>query len=270
MSFSPQKRWPSRRFWLFTLGLCAAPLGVAWWRSRPVPLPPVIPYEFPTQSLEELDHAVQIRFAVVPDKDFGVNRIGPRHGYFSPITSQEQQAVNDLRKDNQEVVFYVVGRNTILRQQNWLSFSPVQGPIYITPNHRVNSAPEVGGRGSQVRFYSQAGVPSDSPTDAQLIKISRRVFNDPALREGTNGKINSWHVAARPVLATSEACVNCHNSRAPWKNKARQSSFVLSRQSNLDIVSLHDPLGIALYCYRSTRKETMRKLTEDELMATGQ
>ncbi len=264
-----KKRWPSRRFWLFTLGLCAVPLVMSWWHSPSVPLPPAIPYKFPTQALEELDHAVQTRFAVVPDKDFGVNRIGPRHGYFSPVTSPEQQAIADLRKDNQEVVFYVVGRNTILRQQNWLSFSPVQGPVYITPNRKVDSAPEVGGRGSQVRFYSQTGVPSDSPTDTQLINIGRRVFNNPTLRQGTNSKINSWHVVARPVLATSEACVNCHNSRAPWKTKNRQSRFAL-RSSNHDIVSLHDPLGIALYCYRSARKGTMRKLTEDELIATGQ
>lgn len=164
-------------------------------------------------------------------------------------------------------MFYVVGRNTILRQMNYLSFSPVQGPVYITPHQRVNSVPELGESHYQVRFYSPDGVPKDSPTDDQLITTAKRVFDDATLREGTNGKINSWNIIARPVLATSEACVNCHNSRAPWKTDDKQPTFTLSRAARHDMVSLHDPLGIALYCYRPTRKSELKKLSKDDLEA---
>ena len=267
MTIPFQKRWPSRRFWALTLSLCALPLAISWWRGRALPLPPAIPYKFPTRELEELDRAVQARFAVVPDKDFGMGRIGPRHSYFSPIIPQEKQAVAGLQSAKQQVLFYVVGRNTILGQQNYLSFSPVQGPVYITPNRRVDSFPTVN-LTSQVRFNSADGVPKDAPTDLQLVAAGRRVFDDPTLREGTNSQIDSWHVVARPVLATSEACVSCHNSRAPWKTADKRVGFTLSRNTNRDIVSLHDPLGVALYCYRTTRQVETKTLTDEELDAT--
>lgn len=261
-----RKRLASRRFWIFTLALCALAPLVAWWR-QPALLPPAKAYSFPTRELAELDREVQARFAVVPDKDFGLSRIGPRHGYFSPLTPREKSVIAALQKSKQEVVFYVVGRNTILKQHNVGSnLSPVQGPVYITPHAPVQVNADVVPY-TQARYFSSNGVAKDAPSDKQLIDVARPIFADASIRLGTNTKINSWNVVARPVEASSQACVNCHNARITWKTPDKRTSWSLSRSANLDIVSLHDTLGIALYCYRPARKIETKKLSEAEIVA---
>lgn len=259
-----KNRLPSRRFLIVTLGICLTPLIVTWFR-RPQPLAPAKPYHFPSEQLAALDQAVQVRFAVVPDSDFGLPRIGPRHGYFSPATENEKAVVSELRKTKQEVIFYVVGRNTILNQRNWLHYSPVQGPVYITPTNALKVAPKTEAY-SQTRFLSLNGVAKDAPDDSSLVNTSRRVFEDATLRNGTNDKTGTWKVVARPVVASSPACVTCHNSRAPQKAKDKRR-FTLNRRSNFDIVALGDTLGIALYCYRPARKVATKQLSDAERLA---
>lgn len=261
----PRRRFPSRRFVLWTLLLCALPFAIAWWRREPAQVA-ARPYRFPTPELAELDRAVQARFAVVPDSDFGLGRVGPRHGYFYPASALEKSAVGNLQKAQQEVIFYVVGRNTILKQRNYRDFAPVQGPVYITPRTPLAVTPTIK-EYTQIRFFSPNGVAKDAPSDAKLIALSRRVFDNDTLRNGTDGRINQWQVVARPVTASSQQCVDCHNNYAPWKPEEKRTSFGFTRLSNHDAVSLGDTLGVALYCYRPARKIETKKLTEAEILA---
>ena len=252
------------RFFIAMLALCAVPLLAARWK-RPTPEVPAKAYQFPTRELAALDRAIQVRFAVVPDKDFGLPRIGQRHSYFYPAIAPEKSAVKDLQKARQEVVFYVVGRRTISKQRNGLGYSPVQGPVYITPRTPFWVKPKVE-KSYQARFLSPGGVAKDAPSDAQLISLSRRVFDDAALRNGANQKIGKWNVVARPITASAEQCVDCHNQRTTFKPES-QRRFTLNLRGNHDTVSLGDTLGIALYAYRPARKIETKKLSEAEILA---
>lgn len=258
----PRRRFPSRRFLLWTLLLCALPFAIAWWRREPAQVA-ARPYRFPTPELAALDRATQARFAVVPDKDFGLRRMGPRHGYFYPAIASEKVAVKNLQKAQQEVVFYVVGRNVILQQSYYNFVSPVQGPVYITPKAPLRV--ESNDAGNQRRFISPDGVAKDAPSDSDLIALSRRVFDDGALKNGTDGKIGEWNVVARPVAASAQQCVDCHNSRPA--RKPAKTWDVTKIWNARDKISLGDTLGIALYCYRPARKIETKKLTEAEIIA---
>lgn len=263
MSTTALRRWPSRRFLLFTLALCGLAPLVAWLRRSPPAA--ATPYHFPSRELAELDRAVQARLAIVPDNDFGLARIGPRHGYFYPATQPEKLAIKNLQASRQDVIFYIVGRNSILKQQNYLNYQPVQGPVYITPKTSLRVKPEIE-KYTQARFISDNGVAKDAPSDYQLVALSRRVYKDAALRNGTTTKIDKWNVVARPVAASAQQCVDCHNSRAPWV-PPEQRHFTLFRTGNHDMISLGDTVGVALYCYRPAGKIEVKKLTVEELRA---
>ena len=124
------RRLPSWRFLICTALLAAIPLIVARFRRPPEVV--ARPYKFPNAQVAALDKVVQARFQVVPNSDFGVGRIGERHEYFKPTTEAERAAIRDITRARQEVAFYVVPRNVFKEQTNWLGWSPVQGPVYMT------------------------------------------------------------------------------------------------------------------------------------------
>ena len=72
-----KKRLPSRGF--LTVLVVALALPAIWtnWRARHAA--PEQPYKFPFAELVDLDRDLQARFAVVPDKDFGMYRVGNMH-----------------------------------------------------------------------------------------------------------------------------------------------------------------------------------------------
>ncbi|HVF11181.1 MAG TPA: hypothetical protein VNA16_10280, partial [Abditibacteriaceae bacterium] len=125
------RRFPVRFFVATTL-LAAVPLAVMWWRhqtQRPEP-----PYVFPSQELAALDRVVQARFAVVPTKNFGVDRIGSLHELFVPETQNEKAVIAALRRHHQNVAFYVISRRTFTKERGPVGYYPVQGPVYMTGN----------------------------------------------------------------------------------------------------------------------------------------
>lgn len=82
--------------------------------------------------------------------------------------------------------------------------------------------------------------PVDLPSEAQLnaslglMLISHSKYDHTATSDGKTYRAGSWQVAAVPVRATDQFCINCH--------------FYFSHPCP----RLGDPLGIALYAFRPT------------------
>lgn len=233
------------------------------------------PYDYPTAQLSALDGVVQARFAVVPENMFGLDRIGPMHELFAPITRDEKAAVAGLKKSGQDVAFYVVSRRTLFNERGPLGFYPVQGPIFITAkpgarlprkkpieDHMPGALPtprpmatyeEALPNGTLVHPTPLARqlVASGLPRGDELVGLAAELLaatknEDPHARLGARIRSGVWRIDAVPIRATNQACVDCHNG---WN---------WSRDNGIE-VKLGDPVGFAVYVTRnvSTGKSAM-------------
>lgn len=162
-------------------------------------------------ELNQLNDCIQRRF--LARTTFGMNRILPNqfHGVrqFRPENAAEQAVVNQLDQDGYQVALYLAGRNVLSPPSPNSLLQPhryaVQGPAFIT---RLN--------------------PEELPRPETLLEESRAAF---AKDQGYEIQKSGWTVALRPLRASNEACVQCHNASA----------------AN---VKLNDALGVALYVYK--------------------
>jgi hypothetical protein len=168
-------------------------------------------------ELNRLDECIQRRF--LARTTFGMGRILPNqfHGVrqFRPENATEQAVVNQLTQDYYQVALYLAGRNVL----NVPSAAPnlaryryaVQGPAYITP---LNA--------------------EELPRPETLLEESRAAL-EGFDNNHTYGNIQkgAWTVALRPLRASNEACVQCHNAAGAH-------------------VKMNDMLGVALYVYKHT------------------
>ncbi len=237
------------KFFVATSLLALLPFGVARWQENRRRNAPKAPYTFPFAELAALDKVVQERFAVIPDSDFGVGRIGKRHDVFVPQTAKEKAVVAALKKRGLEVVFYVAGRNYLLgRQVLYAGPQFLQGPVFITgkPLFKTKQTP--------YSYFSpiwnvDAQLPPDLPDGGNVLNSplyvpARKALDSFKANEGANFSIAKWKVAARPVVASQQACVDCHNSRiSGGKWERYKNSFQLG-----------DTLGVAMYAYRMKKE----------------
>src|SRR5690349_11157553 len=103
-----KKRLPSRGFLIVLVAAVALPILWTNWLARNAPREKPRPYVFPVAELAALDRDLQARFAVVPDKDFGMGRIGNLHQLYVPENAAEKQTIEKLRKARLKVAFYVM------------------------------------------------------------------------------------------------------------------------------------------------------------------
>jgi len=168
-------------------------------------------------DLNRLNDCIQHRF--VGRAGFGMQRIVTNqfHGVpqFIPENTTEQAVVNQLGQDGYQVALYLAGRNVLGTPSPNSLLQPyryaVQGPAYIT---RLNA--------------------EELPHPETLLEASR------AALEGSNnnesyGDIQkgAWTVALRPLRASNETCVQCHNAAGAH-------------------VKMNDTLGVAMYVYKHT------------------
>ena len=142
---------------------------------------------------------------ILPNQYHGVRQ-------FRPENATEQAVVNDLQNKGYQVALFLAGRNVMIALQSTLALAPyrynVQGPAYIT---RVN--------------------PQALPSAADLLDEGRRAMEYFQSAQGYNVQKDGWTVAVRPLRATNEACVQCHNSMGAH-------------------VEMNDALGAILYVYK--------------------
>lgn len=238
--------------------------------------PPPEPFHFPFQELADIDRDLQARFAVVPDKDFGIERTyGNQHYLYNPQTPTELATVAALKRENTSVAFYLMSRALWMRSWDGWGYKPIQGPVLLTGRiqpplpRRVNfdtrddsRKQEVinqdGGFGATddrqtISMHNPAGTPvptpappSGAPSFNQLQSIGNRVFEmaedaPKTAKIGVNEQLNArWRVAAVPIRASQPACLPCHvyNPLPTNRNAARRTK-----------VDLGDALGVAFYLF---------------------
>ncbi len=162
-------------------------------------------------ELNQLNDCIQRRF--LGRTTFGMNRILPNqfHGVrqFRPENAAEQAVVNQLGQDGYQVALYLAGRNVLSAPAPNSLLQPyrytVQGPAFIT---RLN--------------------PEELPRPETLLEESRAAFSKD---QGYEIQKSGWTVALRPLRASNEACVQCHNAAGAH-------------------VKMNDALGVAMYVYK--------------------
>ena len=233
------------------------------------------PFEFPTKELAAIDRDLQARFAVVPEKDFGIMRTyGNQHYLYNPQTPAELKNIAALKQQKTEVAFYLMSRALWLRSYDGLNYKPIQGPVFLTgkinsplprkdnfmPRDNKITAPIIdqdhssGSDGKDLASHNPDGTPvaaptspSSAPTFNQLQAVGNRVFElaetAPVTDKiGVSESINpSWKVVAVPIRASSEKCLPCHVYRP---------NVIVSNETKRLTVQLGDALGVAFYLYK--------------------
>ncbi len=168
-------------------------------------------------ELNQLDECIQRRFF---DRNaFGMERMAPLrvHGVrqFRPENVTEQRVVDQLEQEGYQVALFLAGRNVnaTFRPESLLPQFRygVQGPAQIT---RLRN-------------------PEELPRPETLLEESRTAIATFATRPGYEVQKGDWTVALRPLRATNEACVQCHNASGAQ-------------------VKMGDTLGVVMYAYKHT------------------
>lgn len=234
--------------------VCSIGIGVVWsQRATSAPSKQTPKSPFPTRELKELDRVVQARFAVIPmDGSFGFSRITPpggMHGTFYPASKPEVAVVDGLKTTRQQVAFYLVGRKEFAGR--FMGMNRVYGPV-ILPSVAVR--PWKTKAEYQTAKAEYESVSASAPQNSKLCEVADAVFAQAKPGDGTQTQVKEWHIIARPIEASSMECVTCHNNMA-----TRAAESAKPPIEKPDLVSLHDPLGIALYCVRTAPKEVKQQ-----------
>lgn len=250
------------------------------------------PFRFPTTELAAIDRDLQVRFATVPEKDFGIERTyGYQHYLYNPQTPTERSHVAALKQRKTQAAFYLMSRALWLRAWDGWGYKPIQGPVLLTGplksplprrvnfdprDHAANKAiinqddsfsaatdAEVG-----LPMHNPDGTPIPSPKPPlnapkfnQLQEIGNRVFemaeNAPSTAKiGLSEPVNqSWKVVAVPIRASNTKCLPCHIYQPLGRNPNAPKRTK---------VQVGDALGVAFYLYRAgelaqTQKERALK-----------
>ncbi len=163
-------------------------------------------------EISRLDNCIQLRF--LDTKAFGMSRILPMqfHGIrtFQPENATERSVVERLRHEGYKVALYLVGRNALAAQTPFLSLNPrrsvVQGPAFITPVHD-----------------------GELPPPDTLLADGRRALLSFQKGDGYDIRKDGWTVAMRPLRASNQKCVQCHNSELKIGNALGAALYVYRR-----------------------------------------
>jgi hypothetical protein len=185
----------------------------------------------------ELHHSIEQRFSAM-DR-FGIRRVilSPYHlQHFKPENETEKAVIADLEKNNWTVSFYLVGRSVLeakpddvtraLWEKQTLNFyarKPINNPILLTRDARI----------------------ADLPKPLELWDRARQAMTAFSKTDQYDFSFGRWQMAVRPLRASQEACLKCHDQKAAMVEGQYKS---VSRN-----LKLGDPLGAVIYAYARTR-----------------
>jgi hypothetical protein len=187
------------------------------------------------QLIDDLNECMTARFEAPAPNALGMSRImGPRSfgthyqpfvtrdRDFTPENARETKAMAALEDSKMQVGLYLFGKAVEDEQLEILNFRALKGPGAVTAGTpRPAWYPGV----AELRMASADALP-DWKTVYPLARKAMKSFADGG--KGFETTLDSWHIAARPLLAESERCVSCHQGK----------------------VTLHQPIGGVLYAYR--------------------
>ena len=220
-----------------------------------------------SSPFDELNQVMQTRF-LNWEKGFGYERLNPfemtqlssRHerrtlvavksnDIFSPESSEEAIAINSLKTQRMKLGVFLASRwaGFLLSPKSfeqkeklepgvvYLSQSPIvsviKGPVVVTHADFLDSYPEITNKEFVAKV--QMAVKAFESSDSFL-------FN-----------ADGWNIEARPVRATMESCVECHNSRFADMQYSLPDSN--EKKLNVNKVKIGDTLGVLLYTYKENK-----------------
>lgn len=181
--------------------------------------------------IDALDRAIQKRFHSVIG--FGMARIATEKK-FTPETEEEKEAVNSLNKANLKVGLYLAGRGVLNPKPTKSQFSfglarSISPPIFVGSMTNVKELP--------------------APFD--LWEQTQKALT--AFGEGKDSyefKMDKWIIAARPVRAGDQSCLQCHKEDFTL---IVLPNGTMTGESKGNKLQVGDPLGVLLYAYSPSR-----------------
>src|SRR5262245_10953219 len=164
---------------------------------------------------------------------------------YVPVNESESRFVQYFESLGMRVILYVVSRQRPRVGPFGPSAIPplVQGPVFVRPTPPVVTR-TLAGAPFEVRTDPQFS--NALPDAADLGVPGAQAFSESHVSESRAFEIGEWRFVARPVRASTSACLNCHNrpavAAAPSVDGSADEPFRLG-----------DPIGAVLYGYRSER-----------------
>jgi hypothetical protein len=195
--------------------------------SLPGPFPPQEYADSDAALIEALDDCIQQRFLDI-DKGFGFRRLvrpGETAHRFKPENAKELAVVSYLTGQKLEVVLYLAGRGIVAPNLNSKDVDNVagkliKGPIRITPSDKPVA---------------------NLPTLRQLWDRGQEAMRVFQGSENYDFNLGEWKFIARPVRASDQSCLKCHQAGGPSYPIRLQGSTALQ---------IGEPLGLLVYGYK--------------------
>jgi hypothetical protein len=217
---------------LLAAGICAAGC-VALFATLP-PAPDL-------ELINRLDTVVQHRFQDPAPLNLGMSRIAqplsmgihfqPHRNSLSDFlaeTAAERAVVDALEEHQTQVGCYVFGSAVDNSAPSDLNYRALKGPAAMTPG---TPRPLWYPPAAKTAAVDPNALP-DWNAIYPLAGKAMRSFQDGG--QGFENAVGNWNIAARPVIASQQRCVTCHNSPAIGRHT----------------IKLNDPIGGVLYAYR--------------------
>jgi hypothetical protein len=147
---------------------------------------------------------------------------------FEPENNAENDALAELEASRVQVGLYLFGRAILNSSVDVPNYRALKGPAAMT-----QGAP-------RPRWYptgeNPAALPDALPDWKAIYPLAQRAMK--SLADGGSGfdtSLGTWKIAVRPVVASQDRCVACHNSTADGTGWP---------------VEMHQTLGGLIYAYR--------------------
>jgi len=190
-----------------------------------------------SRLLSLLDDCVQQRFKDV-DNGFGFRRIvkvGETPHRFKPENAKELRVVDELKAARLSVALYLAGRRVLGDKPDATAIVArrfIQGPASVASTDHKNG---------------------DLPGPAELWDQSRAAMLAFQSSQTYDFAVGKWKFSGRPVRATEQSCLNCHNSgetrSIPLTSTNRPSELQITKP-----LRIGDPLGVVLYAHERRSK----------------
>jgi hypothetical protein len=156
---------------------------------------------------------------------------------FKAENATEAQIITDWTRDDYQTGLYVFGASVASEPASTLDHRALKGPGVLNDATPRNELPK------WAEVYPVA------------VEAIRR-FERGASSHTT--QLNGWTLHARPVVATKQACVECHTKGPAWDGLVRLSKFVAEADGTYKEVPpppapeirIGDTLGGVIYMYR--------------------
>jgi len=188
-------------------------------------------------ELDVLDQVVQKRFHNVIG--FGMARIATER-QFIPESREEKEAVNQLKRADYEICFYLAGRGILqdIKERDRVSHShfgnswghTMSGPVFLS-DRKLKALP-------------------DARVMWEPARQAFRNFSEGASRYSFEA--NGWQIEARPVRVSAESCLRCHgyDTLITYPPEGGTSYMKDKERNNLRV---GDPVGILLYVHKQKK-----------------